>query len=245
MRLRVVSWNVHGCVGTDRVFDPERTAATLRRLQPDIALLQEVGDNRGVHPPIDQANFLAHALGLFCAVGITLRASVHGYGSCTLTRWPVLDSESVDLSFAGREPRLCLRVVIGPDDVRLTTLNVHLGLGADERRFQLSQLLPTIDGRGLEPLIMGGDFNDFPPGPVTFTLHNRLTDVARLTRRRRTFPSRLPLLRLDRVYASPDLRIAGVYVDRAADSRVASDHLPVVCDFEILERERPLDADPP
>ena len=55
MRLRVVTWNVHGCVGTDGRFDPTRTADALRALAPDVALLQEVGDNRGVHPPIDQA----------------------------------------------------------------------------------------------------------------------------------------------------------------------------------------------
>src|SRR6478672_3088814 len=133
MRLRVVTWNVHGCVGIDRVFDPHRTAAALGTLQPDVALLQEVGDNTGVHPPIDQASHLANELGLTCAVGITLRASEHGYGNATLTRLPVLDSESVDLSYVGREPRLCLRVVVGRDGLRLTTLNVHLGLGADER----------------------------------------------------------------------------------------------------------------
>ena len=71
MRLKVVSWNVHGCVGTDGQFSPERIAEALAALAPDLALLQEVGDNAGVHPPIDQANLLAHALALTCAVGIT------------------------------------------------------------------------------------------------------------------------------------------------------------------------------
>ena len=58
MRVRVVSWNVHGCVGTDGRFLPERTAEALAALAPDVALLQEVGDNRGVHPPIDQAFYI-------------------------------------------------------------------------------------------------------------------------------------------------------------------------------------------
>ena len=243
MRLRVISWNVHGCVGTDRVFDPHRTADALRLLQPDIALLQEVGDNRGVHPPIDQANVLAHELGLTCAVGITLRTSTHGYGNCTLTRLPVLDSESVDLSFAGREPRLCLRVVLGRESLRLTTLNVHLGLGADERRHQLSQLLPTIDGA--HPLVMGGDFNDFPPGPVTFTLLNRLNDASTRIKRGRTFPSRFPLLRLDRVYLSTEVRLVDVRVDRSPEFKRASDHLPVICDLEVPETVAPFSEDPP
>jgi endonuclease/exonuclease/phosphatase family metal-dependent hydrolase len=239
MRLRVVTWNVHGCVGIDRVFDPHRTAAALGTLRPDVALLQEVGDNTGVHPPIDQASHLANELGLTCAVGITLRASEHGYGNATLTRLPVLDSESVDLSYVGREPRLCLRVVVGRDGLRLTTLNVHLGLGAGERRHQLGQLLPTIDRPADHPLVMGGDFNDVPPGPVTFTLHRRLRDAARGTRRPRTFPSRFPLFRLDRLYTSFDVRVGAVYVDRSPLFRRASDHLPVVCDLDVEPREDP------
>jgi endonuclease/exonuclease/phosphatase family metal-dependent hydrolase len=243
MRLRVVSWNVHGCVGSDGRFDPHRTAEALQTLAPDLALLQEVGDNRGVHPPVDQANVLAHELGLTCAVGITLRASVHGYGNCTLTRLPVLDSESVDFSYAGREPRVGLRVVVGRDGFRLTTLNVHLGLGADERRYQLSCLLPTIDGP--RPLVMGGDFNDFPPGPVTLTLHRRLRDATSGVRRSRTFPSRFPFLRLDRVYLSPEVRLGRVHVDRSLQFRRASDHLPVVCELEVPEPSEGLSADPP
>jgi endonuclease/exonuclease/phosphatase family metal-dependent hydrolase len=242
MRLKLVSWNVHGCVGTDGEFSPERIAEVLAGLAPDLALLQEVGDNAGIHPPIDQANVLAHQLGLTCAVGITIRTSRHGFGNCTLSRLPILDSESVDLSFAGREPRLGLRVVVGRDELRLTTLNVHLGLGADERRHQLSQLLPVIDCA--RPLILAGDFNDFPPGPVTFTLHHRLRDVSAKIAKRRTWPSRFPLLRLDRIYLSPEVRIGEVRIDRSPSARLASDHLPVVCELDIPERETILALDP-
>jgi endonuclease/exonuclease/phosphatase family metal-dependent hydrolase len=231
MRLRVVSWNVHGCVGVDRRFDPARTARTLAALKPDVALLQEVGDNRGVHPPIDQASELARALGLTCTVGITLRSSIHGYGNATLSRFAVLDSETVDLSVRGREPRVGLRVVVGRDALSLITLNVHLGLGPEERRRQLRALLPAIDGAAA-PLVMGGDFNDFPPGPVSLTLRSRLTDAAAGARASRTFPSVWPLLRLDRVYVSHNLRVLRAFVDRAPVTRAASDHLPVVIDCE-------------
>src|SRR5438477_18067 len=116
MQLRLVSWNVHGCVGSDRRFDPGRTAEVLRELHADVALLQEVGDHRGVHPPVDQAQSLAASLGLGCALGITLPHGPYGYGNATLSRFPVLDSEVWDLSVRGREPRCCLRVVVGRDD---------------------------------------------------------------------------------------------------------------------------------
>ncbi len=232
MKLRVVSWNVHGCVGTDGRFDPARTAAALAALAPDVALLQEVGDSRGVHPPVDQATTLSEKLGLACAVGITMRASVHGYGNATLTRFAVLDSDSIDLSVWGREPRLCLRTVVGRDDLRLVTLNVHLGLGAEERRRQLRALLPTVI-YGERPLLVGGDFNDFPPGPVTLTLRSWLRDTTRRRPRARTYPSRWPLLRLDRVYVTPSLLVHAARVVRNPELARASDHLPVLVELEL------------
>lgn len=244
MRLRVVSWNVHGCVGVDRRFAPERVAAVLVALAPDIALLQEVGDNRGHQPPVDQAATLARALGFICAVGITMRPSLHGYGNATLSRFAVLDSESVDLSVRGREPRLCLRAVVGRDALRLVTLNVHLGLGPGERRRQLSQLLPAI-ADGEEPLVMGGDFNDFPPGPVSLTLRSRLLDAGARSAAPQTWPSRWPLLRLDRLYLSRAVRLVGARVDRSAESRVASDHLPIVADLDVPESPEEGETDPP
>jgi endonuclease/exonuclease/phosphatase family metal-dependent hydrolase len=231
MRIRLVSWNVHGCVGTDGRFDPHRTADALALLAPDVALLQEVGDNRGVHPPVDQAATLANHLGLTCAVGITLTHSHHGYGNATLTRFPVLDSESLDLSVLGRERRICLRVLLGRDDFALTTLNVHLGLMPGERRRQLRQLLPLVDGAAR--VVMGGDFNDFPPGPVTFTLRHRMRDASARLRSRATFPSRRPMLRLDRVYSSLDLAVTQARVDASPAFRAASDHLPLVVELEV------------
>jgi endonuclease/exonuclease/phosphatase family metal-dependent hydrolase len=242
VHVRVVSWNIHGCVGTDRRFDPHRTGRALEQLQPDVALLQEVGDNCGRHPPIDQAITLANHLGLTCTVGVTMRADPYTYGNATLSRFPVLDSESVDLSVRGREPRLALRVVVGRDTLRLVTLNVHLGLGPGERRRQLRQLLPAL---GDEPLVMGGDFNDFPPGPVTLTLKDRLHDCGALIKQSRTFPSRLPLVRLDRVYLSPVCRLLSVRVDRGTAFRLASDHLPIVVELEVPEASEEGTEDPP
>jgi endonuclease/exonuclease/phosphatase family metal-dependent hydrolase len=229
MRLRLVSWNVHGCVGVDHRFDPARTAAALGALEPDVALLQEVGDNRGVHPPIDQAATLANQLGLTCALGITMPMEPYGYGNVTLSRFPVLDVETFDLSVRGREPRACLRVTVGRDELQLTTLNVHLGLGPGERRRQLRILLDgALDGV-TGPIAIGGDFNDFPPGPVSRTLGRDLVDAGAAIGR--TFPSWRPLLRLDRIYLNAQVRSARV--DRSARSVAASDHLPLVVEVEV------------
>jgi endonuclease/exonuclease/phosphatase family metal-dependent hydrolase len=231
--MRLVSWNVHGCVGTDRRFDPDRIARALGELDADLLLLQEVGDNRGVHPPVDQATTLANALGLVCTVGITMARGPHGYGNATLTRYPIVDSAAFDLSVQGREPRLCLHVLVDVSGCVVATLNVHLGLGPGERRAQLRTLLPLTERE--ERVVLAGDFNDFPPGPVSRTLRHRMSDVGARLPRRRTFPAQWPLLRLDRIYVSSGLLPIRARVERGALFRAASDHLPLVTDLEVRD----------
>ncbi len=92
---------------------------------------------------------------------------------------------------------------------------------------------------------MGGDFNDFPPGPVTFTLRNRLHDAGARIDHKRTFPSRCPLLRLDRLYLSPRLQVVSTRVDRSPAFRAASDHLPIILDLDVPTPSLEGPDDPP
>ena len=145
---------------------------------------------------------------------------------------------------------------------------MHLGLGASERRYQLGRILEALladyaveqvrHHRQLpwlwrwrredvdklltlrEPLVLGGDFNDFPPGPVSRTLANRLADAGARIVGRATWPSRRPLLRLDRIYTSRAVNVARVEVARTPLLRVASDHLPLVVEAEVRASALPL-----
>ena len=51
--------------------------------------------------------------------------------------------------------------------------------------------------------------------------------------RLRTFPSRFPLLRLDRIYVTRDGLIRSAWTDRKA--RSCSDHLPVIADVAFTD----------
>ncbi len=239
MTLRVVTWNVHGCVGADRRFDPRRIAATLRRLAPDLALLQEVGDARGVHPPVDQARALADALDMTLVLGVTIPRG-HGYGNVTLSRLGRRAAATWDLSVRGREPRVCLCLEVEGPGGPLLAANVHLGLGRRERETQLAILLddvgPLLAGDAPPMVVLGGDFNDWPPGAVTRTLERRFVDAARAAaggRPAKTFPSRRPLLRLDRLYLGGALAVRACAVDASAAARAASDHLPLVAELVV------------
>ena len=240
--MRVVSWNIHGSVGIDGRFDPERVARVLARLEPDVVMLQEVGDRHGRQNQIDQAELLARELGMICAVGITIEAGPFGYGLATLCRFPLLESATVDLSVTGREPRACLRVVSAIGEARLSLYNVHLGLAWGERRRQLERMLEHDGplGRAPAPMLLAGDFNDWPPGRVTRLLGRRLVDVGR--GRGRTFPARFPAFRLDRIYTGRGVRVTDCHV---ASAHGASDHRPVIADLELEASEIESTVDQP
>jgi endonuclease/exonuclease/phosphatase family metal-dependent hydrolase len=236
LRLRVATYNVHGCVGADQRFDLQRVAAIVREVGADATLLQEVGDHVGRAPTVNQAHALGEATGTDYVVGYTMPTGPWGYGNVILARGTIVETARFDLSVPGREPRGCLRARISLDGgVTFTVVAVHLGLAWGERRRQVEQLLGEggpVDVEG--PLVLGGDFNDWPPGPTTRLLGRSLVDAAFPTLDfRATFPARFPMLRLDRLYCAGGLEVARYHVHRSPLARVASDHLPVVADYDV------------
>jgi endonuclease/exonuclease/phosphatase family metal-dependent hydrolase len=127
----------------------------------------------------------------------------------------------VELEFAGR----VLRV-----------LATHLGLRAPERREQVARLLTILDERNDLPMLFLGDFNEW---------RTRWGSVAALARRfggwsgPRTFPTRWPLFKLDRIWAHPnDWDVENIWVHRSRLALRASDHLPI-CARVRLRAPRP------
>jgi endonuclease/exonuclease/phosphatase family metal-dependent hydrolase len=237
LSFRVVTYNIHKCVGLDRKLDPGRIVAVLREIDADIIALQEVLCIRGRNSEEDQAHFISENLGYGYRIGEN--RALHGgvYGNVLLSRFPLGASENHDISIAGREERGCLRVDVELEGGRrLHMYNVHLGTSFLERRQQARKLLSEsiLDSGPLPgPRIMLGDFNEWTRGLATrlLTRHFASGDIRRHMQRSRTYPGILPFLHLDHIYfdESLDLRYAELYRSRA--SLVASDHLPIFADF--------------
>jgi endonuclease/exonuclease/phosphatase family metal-dependent hydrolase len=100
-----------------------------------------------------------------------------------------------------------------------------------ERRFQVRQLLSYLDSVRHSLVVVLGDFNDWLPGrSAAPVLDRRLGAASRL----RSFPSRRPLLPLDRIWIQPASVLKRMFVHTSALARRASDHLPVVADLDLL-----------
>lgn len=241
MRLRVLTYNVHRCVGPDRHRSVERVAEVVRHHAPDVVCLQEVvwhaaspGDRADPRRLADLCGLPHGAVGLF--------RSVQGgaWGNVTLSRFPLEESEMLDVSLRVRLRRtrgvLYTRVHAHRRSVHL--FNLHLGLAGFERSRQMDVVLGRageVAGDG-SPVILAGDMNDWrnrlvrgdatAAGFTSPTCNHGDPGHA-------TYPSREPVAALDKVFLRGPLRAVRSSVSRLAAARDASDHLPVLVDVEL------------
>ena len=222
--VRVMTWNIHGAVGHNPRFDLERVVALIRRWDPDIVALQEVDSRRALAGAANPFDYLPRALGIHAIGARSITGADGDYGQMLISRFPIVAHDVHDISMPEREPRRAIRALLTTPIGPLTVIATHLGLSIRERRDQVRKLIDLAAGRA--PLVMVGDFNDwFWPGSV----RKALTRVLGGRTRYRTYPSRFPLFRFDRVYCCPGTLLMKSGVDPAA--RALSDHLPVIADL--------------
>jgi endonuclease/exonuclease/phosphatase family metal-dependent hydrolase len=229
-RIRVATYNIHGCLGRDGRRDPERVASVIREeLAAEVVALQEVyagGADLGVR---DQFDVLGRETRLDGSFVPALSRDGLLFGNALLTSFPILSTERFDVSFGPRERRAVLDVRLEIPRVAGATLRVvvaHLGLAAGERRYQVGRLVDLVLGgeRRGEVVVLLGDLNEWNP------LARSLRPLRRHFGPHRalpTFPSRLPLLSLDRVLVLPPATLTDCHVVSSRRAREASDHLPL------------------
>ena len=227
-KLRIVSYNVHACVGRDRRFMPERIANVMESLNADFYALQEVEDRPFGGRPV--SHYLAARLGMQAHRGVTLRRQDAEYGNLLLARQNAQALALHDISIPGGEPRGCIEADFSIGSTRLRLFVTHLGLRASERLQQVRLLRPALDRDDVDVKILAGDINEWlPVGRVLRALHG----IFARTPQRRTFPSNLPAVALDRIYVEPREAVVEMRVASSPEVRIASDHLPLVCDITL------------
>ena len=212
--LRIASYNVHGCVGTDGRKDAARIAEVIRELECDTVGLQEV-DYR--------LDYIAGRLGMQVVPGLTLVRHDGPFGNALLTRRKILEVRRLALGYGRREPRNALDVDLEVSGTHVRVIVTHLGLFAPERRWQVRQLIELVRETE-ERLIVLGDINEWFPFSRPLRWFNRLLGRSVVER---SFPSRWPLLALDRVWVRPRPALLALKAHRSPMAERASDHLPV------------------
>jgi endonuclease/exonuclease/phosphatase family metal-dependent hydrolase len=247
MLLKVLTYNIHRAIGVDRRFRPERIVEILAHHDADLVLLQEVDDGAPRSRELDLARELAREAGYpHLAAGYNVSLRKGRYGNALLSRWPLLIHRNIDLTIDDRKRRGCLharvRVEKGHLGVReLDMFNLHLGLSARERTRQIGLLMRSPEFLAVPDgavCLVAGDFNDW-----LAQLHPIFLEIFAFksaTRHRfgyqaaiRTYPSFSPTGALDKIYYRGPIRLLGARSCRLRLSRVASDHLPIIAEFEL------------
>jgi endonuclease/exonuclease/phosphatase family metal-dependent hydrolase len=241
---RILTYNVHRCVGKDRRLDVSRVADVIAALAPDIVALQELDVGRARTKNIDQAHAIAEQLRMVSHFHPAFAVEEELYGDAILTKLPERLIQAAPLPGYDRwshvvEPRgaLWLAVDVG-GGVEVQVINTHLGLIPHEQGIQAQALAgkgwvehPLFQG----PAILLGDFNATAASQVYKCLTARLKDARGLAPLPRqpttTYPATLPILRIDHLFVSDEIRIDSLFAPYARATRIASDHLPLVCDF--------------
>jgi endonuclease/exonuclease/phosphatase family metal-dependent hydrolase len=219
-------------------------AAVIAELQPDIVALQELDVGRARTGGVDQAHEIAQRLNMAFHFHAALEVEEELYGDAILTALPERLVKSAPLPghprIGGLEPRGALWVAVEVEGRDLQVINTHLGLVPREQQIQAAALashgwLEHEDCR--TPRILLGDFNATATSVVYRTLAAKLEPARRLSPRKTatsTFPSQLPVLRIDHLFVSPEIRVHDVFAPFTPLTRVASDHLPLVMDFSFV-----------
>lgn len=240
MRLRVVSYNIHKCIGgVDRQYQPERTAEVLRNLHADVLLLQEVDAGVSRSQGHQQAELLGDLVGMRYRVWYP-NVDVRGggqYGNAILSRYPLIESANIDLTWRFKKKRSALHGVIRVrhDDVDRTVhvYNMHLGLARFERKIQLEKFLdchPFANVHHETPIVVGGDIND---------VYGKLGELLRpagfrgIARRPATFPAWAPVRPLDAIFVRGNVDFLKLSRCESDLARKASDHRPLVADVRL------------
>jgi endonuclease/exonuclease/phosphatase family metal-dependent hydrolase len=237
VRLRLLTWNLKGSTGVDVA----RVAAHTRAAGADVVTLQEVQrhqaralartlDARSLrwafkHQPFDTWAEGAAVIGV--TRHVTARAKALSY------RW---------------QPWTWRRriMLVGTIEGGGTVVDLHLSTGSDGARrvAEVTTALAAAPGR---PLIVAGDLNERPGGPITGPFAAAglrdawpagddpgYTDFHHWT----PGTDRPPTQRIDYVYVSPDVEVAAISVPRFGDPGFPvfaelSDHLPVTAELEL------------
>jgi endonuclease/exonuclease/phosphatase family metal-dependent hydrolase len=248
MILSVLTYNIHkGFSSSNREFVLHRIRDQLRDLDVDVALLQEVQGEHQWHskrirnwPDTSQFEFLADQVWDHHTYGKNAIADGRHHGNAILSKYPFQDWGNINispLSFASRS-LLYGNIVVPETNQTIHVISLHLGLLGVERRKQLrilnqhlEKVLATQDA-----MIVAGDFNDWSSRQVARYLDPALglEEVFMTTGEKyaRTFPARLPLLCVDRIYFRGLVPESCACLD-GKQWRSLSDHVPLLARFTL------------
>lgn len=235
--LHIATYNIHKGFSQFNRMMLHELKTQLHQMKPDLVFLQEVQGEHIGHasrhagwPTAPQYEFLADQLWNDFAYGKNAVYPEGHHGNAMLSRFPIVAWENINISAHSLESRglLHCEVDIPGWNERLHCVNVHLGLGSRGRMKQLQAIRDRIQAvvPPHAPLILAGDFNDWRIEAGDFlarALHVHEVFEQMHGASAKSYPSAMPMLRLDRIYYR-GLKVKSAHVHHGRPWSRISDH---------------------
>ncbi len=248
--MRLATYNIHKGVrgiGPAKRLEIHNLGLAVESLDADLVFLQEVHGFHHGHarhfrrasmgwPEVGQAHFLAPE-GYVVAYRTNAVTSEGEHGNALLSRWPLGAISHHDVSDHRFEQRGLLHVPVIWRGLLVHAIVAHLGLMHASRVRQVERLARYIRLHvpPTDRLLVAGDFNDWGEkldAPMRAIGLSRAVCPGQPAMR--TFPSKIPLFSLDRIYMRGYRCVSGHVPKGPAWARM-SDHLPLIVELESLD----------
>ena len=223
--LKVASYNIRKGIGTDRLRRPARILDVLNEVDADIIALQEADRRFGKRHAALPLDLISSNTDYIPVPFDTRPESLGHHGNAVLVRkgFTILAHDVLHLPTIEPRGAVLCDIDIGGNSVRI--VGMHLDLSGLRRRQQVRSVLAQMDERSPHlPSILMGDLNEWSrQGGCLgeFIGHHHAAHTGP------SFHSQRPIARLDRIFASEELKIHAAGTHQSLKARRASDHLPV------------------
>ena len=233
MKLKVVTYNIHkGFSYRNKRFVLKQIKESLKQHPCDIVFLQEVVGSSGLDKHNSQFEFLADEIWSHYSYGKNAVIQGRHHGNAILSKYPIIYTHNLNLSLNKHELRGMIHAIIEIPQTKeqVHILCTHLSLLESHRKKQVKKINAYIKKEipADAPLIMGGDFNDWSGKSYRLLegLNLKEAFIEYQGFSPKTFPSTMPLLRLDRIFTRYLIVQEAVTHDKSPWDKL-SDHLPI------------------
>lgn len=231
--LRVMTYNIHHGVAIGDAADDvhlSNIANVINQQNPDLVALQEVDvHTKRSGANLDEARELGKLTGMYVFFSKTLNYQDGAYGDAILSRFPILEHESIPLPMpdkSGEARAVAIITVKTPTGTKLQFASTHLDI--ESNRMDQIKKLNGLSKNSSLPLIMAGDFNATPDSKEMQVFRQEFLLLCKGSCPF-TAPSDHPARTIDYITFNPlAAKSFHVLSYSIINHTLASDHLPVV-----------------
>jgi len=223
--MKVASYNIHKCRGTDGLVRPERIIDVILEINADLVALQEVDPRFGRRGSVLDADLVSRETGMRLLAQSDVPDRHGWHGNALLVRGDPKTYHRSQLRLPGFEPRGAIIAELDLGDGAFRVIAAHFGLLRRSRIDQANALLAAFNKAPRMRTILLGDLNEWR------RYRRSALDILEPTFGRGpripSYPSRRPLFPLDCILGWPSGLVTTIAIHDSPLARRASDHLPL------------------